>query len=81
MNQINLIIVNGNYYRMESKKDELFDDVCDVKGHLFFDDKDILPEEPKDSLFKFCFICDQHIQFWQYSSDMVDAMKSKVMCC
>ena len=61
-----------------------FDSVCDVKGHLFGiePDKDILPKQPKDDLFKWCFVCDGHVKFWKYSPDMVQAIeKSKVMCC
>ena len=67
---------------MEESKDELFESVCSIKGHLFInDERDIVPEEPEDSLLKVCFLCNEYIQFYRYSSDMVDALKSKVMCC
>ena len=67
---------------MEESKDELFESICSIKGHLFInDERDIVPEDEKDSLLKFCFLCDGYIQFYQYSPDMVDVLKSKVMCC
>jgi len=67
---------------MEKPCDQLFESICEIKGHLFIDDKkDIQPEEPTDNLFKFCFVCDGHIAFWYYSPDMIDAIKSKGLCC
>ena len=67
---------------MEKPNDEYFESVCDVKGHLFIDDKkDILPEELTDNLFKYCFVCEGHIAFWHYSPEMVDVIKSKELCC
>ena len=62
---------------------DCFETICDVEGHLFDiePEKDILPEQLKDDLFKWCFVCDAHIKFWHYSSDMVDAIKSKGLCC
>ena len=77
-----LVEVNGSHYRMEKPYDEVFESICDIEGHCFInDDKDILPEEPEDNLFKFCFVCEEHIMFWYYSPDMIYVIKSKVMCC
>ena len=98
MNQLpTLILVNGSHYRMEKPQTtderyeendcenifDLFETVCDVKGHLFGiePEKDILPNQPKDVLYKWCICCDVHIKFWCYSPDMIDAIESKVMCC
>lgn len=67
---------------MEKPCDQLFESICDIKGHLFIDDqKDIMPKESDDNLFKFCFVCEGHVTFWYYSPDMVDVVKSKELCC
>ena len=79
---LNLIEYNGSHYRMEKPYDDVFESICDIEGHLFIDnDKDILPEEPDDDLFKWCFVCDGHIKFWHYSPEMIVVLKSKELCC
>jgi len=61
--------------------DEVFESICDIKGHLFWQEDDPEPEEPTDNLLKKCFVCDDYITFWYYSQDMIDAIKSKGLCC
>lgn len=52
---------------------DMFETICDVKGHLFIEpEKDIIPKELGDPLFKFCFVCDDYIKFWHYSCEMID---------
>jgi len=60
---------------------DCFQTVCDVEGHLFDiePERDILPKQTKDNLKKYCFVCESLIQFWHYSSDMVDEIR-KVKC-
>ena len=76
----NLIEINGSHYRIEKPQDELFKSVCEINGHLFIADNDPIPV-PEENLLKKCFVCDSYITFWYYSSEMVDAIKSKGLCC
>ncbi len=65
---------------MEKPYDEVFESICDIEGHLFFEEDDPIPES-EENLRKFCFVCDDYITFWYYSPEMVDAIKSKGVCC
>lgn len=43
---------------MEKPYDEVFESICDIKGHPFIADNDPTPEEPEDNLLKRCFFLD-----------------------
>jgi len=78
-----LIQVNGSTFRMEKPHDELFDSVCDVRGHLFLDgysEYDV-DGEFDGNLYAKCTVCENLIKFWYYSPDMIDTIKSKELCC
>ena len=78
-----LIQVNGSTFRMEKPHDDLFESVCDVKGHLFLDgysEYDV-DGEFDGNLYAKCTVCENLIKFWYYSSDMIDTIKSKELCC
>ena len=92
-----LILLNGSHYRMEKPQttDERYEEndcenildlvetVCDVKGHLFLDgysEYDV-DGEFDGNLYAKCIVCENLIKFWYYSPEMVDVIKSKVMCC
>jgi hypothetical protein len=79
---MNLVRIHGNYYRMEESK-EIFESVCDVKGHLFLDEYSEYDADDNfdGNLYAKCFVCENLIKFWYYSPEMVDVMKSKELCC
>jgi len=77
------IDVDGNQFFYDVDGNPYFESVCDVKGHLFLDgysEYDI-DGEFDGNLYAKCFVCENLIKFWHYSSEMVDAVKSKEKCC